>query len=137
MRILMSLLTALITASGLAVATAGNASALGGESLVCRVTPSHSPYFDPDCDNDMAADSYQVTFLVHNQTAQSTYAWSISASLSWTVSSGCDSTSSTCIISVPKYDNDITASVTLTQNGATETLTTRASIGLFCGSTYC
>ena len=137
MRIFMSLLTALITASGLAVATAGNASALGGESLLCHVSPSHDPYGYQICDNDMYASSYQVTFAVRNVTAPSTYAWSISADLPWTVSSGCTSTSSTCVVSVPNADNAINASVTLTQNGATETLTSSAMIGQYCYDFYC
>jgi hypothetical protein len=137
MRIFMSLLTALITASGLAVATAGNASALGSESLVCRVTPSRTAPFNPSCSNNMGASSYQVTFWVQNETAPSTYAWSISADLRWTVINGCTSTSNTCAISVPNLDNDITAAVTLTQNGATETLTSHAFVGQYCGTIYC
>jgi hypothetical protein len=69
----MSLLTALITASGLAVANAGNASALGGETLVCRVTPGRTMAFSPSCSNSMGARSYQVTFWVQNETAPSTW----------------------------------------------------------------
>jgi hypothetical protein len=137
MRIVLSLLTALVTASGLAVATADNASALGGETLVCRVTPSRTAPFYPTCGNNMGASSYQVTFWVQNETAPSTYAWSISADLRWTVSSGCTSTSSICTISVPNANNDIMASVTLTQNGATETLTSYASVGQYCGTISC
>lgn len=138
MRIFISLLTALITASGLAVVTAGNASALGGETLTCRVTPGRTLGFYPKCSNSMGASSYQVTFWVQNETAPSTYAWSISADLSpWTVTSGCTSTSSICVISVPNADNYITGSVTLTQDGATETLTSRAFIGQYCGTVSC
>lgn len=137
MRIFMSLLTALITASGLAVVTAGNASALGGETLVCRVTPGRTMAFYPTCSNSMGASSYQVTFWVQNETAPSTYAWSISADLPWTVTNGCTSTSSICVISVPNADNYITASVTLTQNGATETLRSHAFVGQYCGTVWC
>jgi hypothetical protein len=137
MRIFMSLLTALITASGLAVATAGNASALGGETLVCQVTPSSTAAFSPSCGNSMGATSYHVTFRVQNETAPSTYAWSISADLRWTVTDGCTSTSNFCTISVPNGDNDMTASVTLTQNGVTETLTSYASVSQYCGIAYC
>ena len=137
MRIFMSLLTALITASGLAVATADNASALGGETLTCRVTPGRTMQFNRTCSNSMGASSYQVTFWVQNETAPSTYAWSISANLSWTVTNGCTSTSSICVISVPNADNVITGSVTLTQNGATETLISRAFIGQYCGTVSC
>lgn len=137
MRIFLSLLTALITASGLTVATAGDASALGGETLVCRVTPSRTAPFYPNCSNNMGASSYQVTFWVQNETAPSTYAWSISADLSWTVTNGCTSTSNTCVISVPNADNDITGSVTLTQNGATRTLTSHAFVGQYCGTISC
>jgi hypothetical protein len=137
MRIFMSLLTALITASGLAVATADNASALGGETLVCRVSPSRTAPFNPSCSNNMPASSYQVAFWVQNETAPSTYAWSISADLRWSVVDGCTSTSNSCTISVPNANNDITASVTLTQNGATETLTSYAFVGQYCGTIYC
>jgi hypothetical protein len=137
MRIFLSLLTALITASGLAVATAGNASALGGESLVCGVYPSRTAALSPNCSNNMPASSYQVTFWVQNETAPSTYAWSISADLRWTVINGCTSTSNMCSISVPNADNDINGSVTLSQNGATETLTAHAFVGQYCGTIYC
>lgn len=137
MRKLTSLLTALITAGGLAVAVAPDASALGGETLVCRVTPSRTAAFNPDCGNNMPASSYQVTFWVQNETAPSTYAWSITADLRWTVSNGCTSTSNVCTISVPNLDNDIDASVTLTQNGASETLTSHAFVGQYCGTIYC
>lgn len=137
MRTLTSLLTALITAGGLAVAIAPDASALGGESLVCRVGPSRTAAFNPSCSNNMPATSYGVTFWVQNETAPSTYAWSITSDLRWTVSSGCTSTSNNCTITVPNADNDITASVTLTQNGASETLTSYAFVGQYCGTIYC
>lgn len=133
----MALLTALITACGLTVATAGEASALGGETLLCHVNPTSLPY-GSDCANNMGANSYQVIFWVQDETAPSTYAWSLSADIpSWTVTSGCTSTSNTCVLSVRNEDNVISASVTLTQNGATETLTSFAFVNQYCGNMNC
>ncbi|HST48100.1 hypothetical protein [Jatrophihabitans sp.] len=137
MRILTSLLTALITASGLAVATAGSASALGGETLACRVTPGQVITYKQNCTNSMGASSYQISFRIQNETAPSTYAWSISSDLLTTVVNGCTSTYNYCTLSVPNADNNVWASVTLTQNGATETLTSHAFIGQYCGTISC
>jgi hypothetical protein len=136
MRKLLVLLVALAATLGVSVSTSGSASALGGEWLGCRMTPSTVGTFSADCGNNVPASSYRVTFGVQNETAPSTYSWSIPAAYESRIYSGCSSTTNSCVLTTYRAE-DITVSVTLTQGGSSATLTSTASIEAFCGQQLC
>lgn len=136
-RKLLLLLTVLLTTVGGSLASAGNASALGGEWLGCRVLPASTNTFSSGCSNSQPASTYEVTFAVQNETAPSTYSWSRPSK--YAVVSGCSATQNWCSLSVPggTFDRTVTVSVTLTQGAATETLSTQAGIGAYCNGQPC
>ncbi len=123
-RKLLALLAALATILGVTVLSPGNASALGGERLGCRVAPGTVFTYNQFCDNNQSAYQYSVAFLVQNETAPSTYSWSITTQGFYSISGGCTTTSNSCTLSVSRTagDRDISVSVTLTQGGASNTL---------------
>lgn len=120
------------------MSSAGAAHALGGEQLGCSVGPQNSgTYTTPRCKNTPGATSYEADFLVLNESATSTYSWSVPSQYQTSIVSGCTSSTNSCSIGVPNTDSYITVSVTLTQNAATETLTANARILQSCGDQYC
>lgn len=137
MRKLVLLLTALVTTLGGSLIGAGNASALGGEWLGCRVLPASTNSYSQTCSNSQPATTYEVTFAVQNETASSTYSWSRPSM--YAVVSGCSATLNWCSLSVPggTFDRRVTVSVTLSQAGATKTLSTTAWIGAYCYGQPC
>jgi hypothetical protein len=137
MRKLLILLAALATTLGLAVPGAGSASALGGESFGCRIAPGTEFNFYQGCHNTKPANQYSVGFAVQNWTTSSTFSWSIPADYQSTISQGCTSTSPTCTLSVGRWDQEIDVAVTLTDGGASKTLTSVAMIFSYCGLDYC
>lgn len=129
-----TMLGAVAVATALMPAT--NASALGGETLGCRVAPGHTFTFSNVCSNDSPTSTgYSIGFLVQNTSGTYAYAWSIPAHSS--VSSGCTSTSSSCTISVSRGQGEYDMSVTLSQGGSSETLTAYADIEPWCGNMIC
>lgn len=138
MRKILALLVTTISALSLSVLGAGNASALGGETLGCRIAPGTILTFQQHCHTSKAANSFTVAFQVQNETAPSTYSWTVPAAYAANVSSGCTSTSNACVFTIPNEDANIFVSVTLTQNGVSEQLpTASASLSRYCGSVYC
>ncbi|MDQ2836554.1 MAG: hypothetical protein M3Y42_18775 [Actinomycetota bacterium] len=137
MRKILTLLAALVSACGLAVVTSGNASALGGETLGCRVIAG-TPYYQ-DCYNPGPSDTYYVVnFLVQNETGASTYTWYISGAPSGSsIADGCTSTANQCAVSVPRTGGDVYVSVVLTQGASSETLSSHADIEDYCGPVLC
>jgi hypothetical protein len=127
--------TALTVAAG--VLGASHASALGGETLGCRFAPGPAIPFSQYCTNRASARSYNLGFLVQNEGSGTTYAWSVPAEYVSSINGGCTATSSSCSLTVPNGDAYIAVSVTLTQDGASETLTSYASESRYCGSQLC
>lgn len=133
-------LAATTMVGAVAVATAllpaTNASALGGETLGCRVAPGHTFTFSDVCTNDSPSSSgYTIGFLVQNTSGSYTYAWNIPGPS--TVYAGCTSTSDSCTISVTRASREYDLAVTLTQGGSSETLTASADIEPWCGNMLC
>jgi hypothetical protein len=137
-RKLLVLLAALATTLGVSISGAGSASALGGETLGCRIAPGTEFNFYQFCHNTQRANQYGVAFMVQNVTSSPTYSWSIPTAYQSMISQGCTSTSSTCTLSVGKTEQDIPVSVTLTEGGASRTISSEATIFSYCwnGSTY-
>jgi hypothetical protein len=115
--------------------------AFGGESLGCFVNVGTPGVFSsPTCGPTTPKFTYNVVFKVLNQSGAYSYAWNTSG---LTVSSGCTSTSDTCILTVRTIQGDqaLTVSVAITQSGQSSTLSATAEIPAVCilGSTpvYC
>lgn len=113
------------------------AHALGGEQLGCQVQPNGPSTYATRCKSHPGPTSYEVDFQIQNETAPSAYAWTIPSSYQSGVVYGCSSTSNACAIDVPNEDASITVSVTLSQGGSSETLTSTATILQSCGDVYC
>ena len=114
--------------------------AFGGESLGCFVNVGLPGTFTSGhCIASKPRFSYTVPFKVLNESGTYTFAWNTTG---LTVSSGCTSTSDTCIISangIPA-DQDLTVSVTITQAGQSSTLSATAFIPAVCsfgGPVFC
>jgi hypothetical protein len=106
--------------------------ALGGESLGCFVNQGTPGTFtSPTCEATLPKLSYTVPFKVLNGSGTYSYAWTTSG---LTVSSGCTSTSDTCIIAArgSKANQTLTVSVAITQSGASSTLSASAFIPPVC-----
>lgn len=136
MRKLWSLGAIVVLALALVVGTSGPAAALGGETLGCRIAPVlGDPPFTPNCTNHMPAQTYGVGFLVSGLVGTYTFSWQLPAG--YTPVSGFCGDSDQCAINVRNTDQTIPVSVTLTQGGASETLSSLAIINQFCGSVLC
>jgi hypothetical protein len=123
-------------AAGLVIGTSGPAAALGGETLGCRIVPVlGDPPFTPNCTNHEPATTYGVGFVVSGLTGAYTFSWSLPAG--YTPVSGFCGNTNQCAINVRNTEQTIRVSVTLTQNGASETLSSLAVINPFCGSQLC
>jgi hypothetical protein len=94
-----------------------------------------NPPFTPSCANRVPARTYGVGFLVANLNGAYTFTWHLPAG--YTPVSGFCGNFSQCAINVGNFDQIITVTVTLTQNGVSETLTSRAVINEFCGNVLC
>jgi hypothetical protein len=130
-------LLALATVLGVTVSNTGSASALGGEWLGCRIAPGTEYNFYEFCHNNKAATQYTVAFKVQNETAPSTYTWSIPSAYQDKIYSGCTSTINYCTLVARNISQDIEVSVTLTQDGASRTMTAYATVEMYCGTAYC
>jgi hypothetical protein len=124
-----------IMAMTLGVLAASPASALGGESLVCGVSPGYSS--GSVCYNDAPSSQYTVSFGVANESGSYTYAWSVPSPWSGRIVSGCTSTTDYCQVTAGNRSAEITVSVTLTQGGASETLSATAVMDPWCGNYQC
>ncbi|HEX8768728.1 MAG TPA: hypothetical protein VF714_10175 [Jatrophihabitans sp.] len=136
LRKLLVTLVALGTTVGLMVPTATSASALGGEWLGCQVIPGQG-YYSNGCWGGSSSNPVIVDFVVMDETAPSTYSWAVPSVYLTKISDGCQSTTNYCQLTVGRGGKEITMSVTLSQNGATETLTSTASIEPMCGTQWC
>jgi len=128
----MKKLAFLVPVAVLAAVVPSRSEAFGGESLGCFVNVgSPGSYTSPTCDAPSPRFSYTVPFQVLGGSGTYSYAWNTSG---LTVSSGCTSTSSSCIISargIPA-DQTLTVSVVITQAGQQATLSASANIAAVC-----
>ena len=140
MRKLLALLASLSLVLGLTVFSAGSATALGGETFGCRVAPGPWTPYQEYCQNSWYADEYNVGFAVENVTGPATYSWSIPAPYTSMIYVGCTSSSYDCAIMVPNNgSHTVSVSVTITQGGASRTLSATGFVTYFqnCGEYYC
>jgi hypothetical protein len=136
MRKLWSLCAIALMAAAFVVGTSGPAAALGGETLGCRIVPVlGNPPFTPNCTNHMPARTYGVGFVVSGLNGAYTFTWHLPAG--YTPVSGFCGNFDQCAINTGNFDQIITVTVTLTQNGVSETLSSRAIINEFCGNQLC
>lgn len=135
-RKLLALFAALAATLGLTVASAGNAAATG-TTFGCRIAPGIEFNFYDVCHNTKPASQYGVAFTVQNGPAGASYSWSVPSHYQSKISAGCTSTSASCNVSVPSYDQDITVDVTVTAGGVGTTYTSTAVIMSYCGLDYC
>jgi hypothetical protein len=142
MRRYLSILAVTVLSIFLTVLPAGQASALGGESLGCLVTPYYytpTTYTNPCNTTGPPAPStnwFGVTFKLFNLSGSYTYSW-VRTGTTATVVSGCTSIDSTCRLKVPNQDGEVSVTVTLTQNGSSATLGATAYLIQWCGDTAC
>jgi hypothetical protein len=126
-----------VAVSVMFLVSANPAGALGGESLACAVFPNtQQAYTTGGCTNPVSASSYGIDFRVLGGTGSYSYAWTVSKGQ---ITSGCTSTSTDCWVTVPAktYTQLVTATVQLTQNGSSETLTETADIEPYCNGIPC
>lgn len=128
--------TALVAAAGFSVLAAGPASALGGETFGCRISPGPAGSYSSNCHNSAKYHApYSAGFLVQGAAAGTTYAWTVPAGRQ--IAPGTCGTTAGCRIDNLSGDDFIPVSVTLTQGSAAETLTAYATIIPVCGNVYC
>jgi hypothetical protein len=134
---LMAILAACCFALGLTVGAAGTASA-AGEVLACRIAPAPvtAQFTSPTCNTRLAAATYTTAFVVQNETAPFTAAWSVPAGL--TIVAGCTSDSTGCTLQwTSGQDHTVMVSVTLTEASVPETLSVTARTLAVCGHVFC
>jgi hypothetical protein len=138
MRKLLSLVAILVAVLGLIVVSEGSASALGGESLVCRVAPAPvTTPFTNMCSPVDVATTYSTGFEVAGGSGTYTYSWSVPVQQGVTIIAGCGTSDGCTLSSTSHTFHDITVTLVLTQNGVSETLTAEAVIDPVCGSSFC
>jgi hypothetical protein len=136
-RKLLVLLAALATILGLTVPTATSASALGGEWLGCYTYPGDGYYHSDGCITGSSDSQIVLDFVVMDETAPSTYSWAVPSTWVPNISDGCTSSTNYCQLIVGRGGKIVTVSVTLSQGGATETLSSTVDIEPMCGGAWC
>lgn len=137
MRKLLVLLAALATTLGLMVPTATNASAFGNEWLGCAVSGGVWYYTAP-CNGGQNYGPVYVEFQIMDMTGSYTTSWAVPAEYVTRISSGCTSGSTLCQLQFGNSaSREVLMSVTITQNGVSETLSTGASVEPMCGNQWC
>lgn len=139
MRKILSLVAVVVAALGLVVVSEGSASALGGESLLCRVAPAPvtTPFTNP-CSPVLVASTYNVGFEVFGGSGTYTYSWSVPVGPGVTIVAGCGISDAGCTLAITSHtEHDVTVTLVLTQNGVPETLTAETVIEPTCGSVFC
>jgi len=135
MRRILSLLAAAGAALALCLVPVGPASAFGGELLACSIGPG--AFSDGACSPHVISNPDSISFDVVNESG-SGYSFSWTLSGHYTISQGCTSTTYYCWVTSPAAsDHDVVASVTVTQNGSSETLSATARVFAVCGRVWC
>ena len=139
MRKLLSMVAVLVAALGLVLVSQGSASALGGESVVCRFAPAPvSTPFENPCSPVQPASSYHLGFEVAGGSGTYTYSWSVAADAGVSIDLGSCGTADGCAMTVRgARSHDITVTLVLSQNGSSETLTAEAVSDPVCGNNFC
>jgi len=133
---MLSLFAAVVAAVGLSLVSSGSASALGGETLLCRVVPVvGNPPFTQTCTNrTLITGTYSAGFHVFDTAGGYD-------SVNWIVPSPYTPTSCgwfDCSINMTsRFDQTVTVQVVLTQGGTSLTLSATAHINAVCGSQLC
>jgi hypothetical protein len=135
-RRILSLFATVVAAAGLSLVPSGSASALGSETLLCRIVPATgNPPFNQTCSNrTLINGTYSAGFHVFNTSGSSD-------SVNWIVPSpytpiGCGGFD--CSINMSsRSDQTVTVQVVLTQGGTSLTLSATAHINAVCGTQLC
>jgi hypothetical protein len=131
------LLAALVATLGMTVFSTGTASALGTPSFGCRVAPGTEFNFYQTCSNTRSASAYSVAFKVENTSASTTYSWTIPAYYQSRITNGCTSTSSSCTMSAPSWEQEINVDVAFNDGGTSGYLSSTANIVQYCSWGIC
>lgn len=139
MRRYIPLLAAATLALGTSIVSAGSASAFGGESLGCQVSPGGYSPNTPSCGTSWPASSYQVSYNVVGGSGTYTYSWSAVPVPAGSITGGCTSTTDYCSFTIPEVRSDryLTESVVISQAGSQATISATAFIPAGCGSQLC
>lgn len=135
-RVVLGFVVSVLAVVATTAGTVSPASAFGGESFGCRVSPGHTFTWQQFCTNDTPASRYNVGFALLNTSGTYSYSWSINGSYQ-SVYTGCTSTSSDCALIVRGGYRELSVSVTYTQDGQTATQTAYADIEPYCGNQLC
>jgi hypothetical protein len=138
MRRIPVLTATILLAGGWSVLSAGPAAALGGETYGCQISPGPVGTYTGNCHNNPKfRGPYSAGFVVGGAAAGTTFTWHVPAG--YQTAPGLCTTGAGCRVdNLPGgSDSRVTVSVTLTQGGATETLTATAIVNAVCGTVYC
>jgi hypothetical protein len=108
-----------------------------GPVLGCNIQPSGTTDFTAGiCVTQRAATSFTVDYLAQSVTGTATYIWTPPAG---TIVAGCTSTNPDCELTVHHgtADQDLIATVVVTQSGSSTTLSAEAFIPAACGHMLC
>lgn len=138
LRILLRLGAVLASVLFVTTVHTGPASAFGGETVGCRISPGRTFTFTEFCTNDRPiGGTCTVAFAVQNLSgAGYTFSWSLSGHY-LAVVGGCGSTDSTCRVSVSRATQELVGSVNWTQAGQTGSGAAYADIEPWCGQYLC
>lgn len=136
-RAITGLAVCVLTVAAAVIVSASPASAFGGETFGCRVSPGTILTWQNPCYNNRPADVYNAGFNVNNLSGTGyTFSWSYSGPVLYVVS-GCTSTASGCGLAVANSDAFIHVTVTYSQNGQSATQSASAVIRQYCGTELC
>lgn len=133
---------ALVTAAlalGAPITAAGPASAFGGETLGCQVSPGGYNLNTPNCGTSWPASRYEVSYDVLGGSGTYTYSWSAVPVPAGSITAGCTSSTYYCSFTIPETASDryLTETVVISQAGSQATLSATAYIPAGCGSQLC
>jgi len=118
-------------------AGAAPASAFGGETFGCRVSPGTVLTWRQICNNNRPASVYIAGFNVLNLSGDGyTFSWSYTGDVLY-VHSGCTPTAAGCGLAVANGDAFVSVTVTYSQGGQSATQWSTAVIRMYCGQVLC
>lgn len=136
-RAITCLAVCVLAAAAAVIVSASPASAFGGETFGCRVSPGTVLTWENPCYNTRPATTYNAGFSVNNLSGSGyTFSWSYSGPVLYVIS-GCTSTSSSCGLAVANRDAFISVTVTYSQNGQSAAKSADAIIRQYCGPELC
>ncbi len=139
-RAITRLAVCVVAATAAVIVSTSPASAFGGETFGCRISPGTVLTWNNPCYNNRGPDiygNYHAGFNVNNLSGSGyTFSWSYSGPVLYVIS-GCTSTASGCGLAVPNTDGIVKVTVTYSQNGQSATQSANAVFRLFCGNFPC